>query len=155
MSPRPDDAEPDPHPEGDEPDLAPGGRLRLRVVGVILFAEAVALAAFAGYLLANLIGGSDQTTETQNTVIETVAFFVIAGLLALLGRGALGCRRWSRAPVFVTQLIALLGPGLSVLQGDLWYRFVVGVPLAAGATVALLLVLTPSAGAAYDEAESD
>jgi hypothetical protein len=143
----------DPAPD-ETPDLVEGGLLRLRVVAAILVLEAVGLALFAGYLALNLVLGTEETTATTNTVIETVAFVVFAVVLALLGRGALHARRWARAPIVVTQLLTLLGPGVNIVQGDLWYRFVLGVPLCLGAVVALVLTLTPSVTAAMEASEA-
>ena len=142
-----------------EPDLPSGadpatGRRLAAVAAAIVAAEAVALLVFAGYLLVNLVGGSEETTATSNTVIEIVAFAVMAVLLALVARGVLRCRRWARAPLVVTQLLTLLGPGWNMLQGDLWYRWVLGLPLTVGAAVALVLALTPAVSAAIEENEA-
>ena len=123
---------------------APSGGVRLLVVAAIVAAQAVGLFAFAVYLIVNLVAGTHETTATRNTVIETVAFIVVAGLLGLVARGCLRAQRWTRAPVLVVELIALLGVGRPMLQGDLWYRFVLGIPITVGAIVAIVLMLTPT-----------
>lgn len=146
-SPAPDNAAPAPI---DLPEHA-AARLRLRLVAAVLAAEAVGLFVFATFLLANLIGGSEETTETRNTVIETVAFFVIAGVLALLSRGCWRGRRWARAPVLVAQLIALFGIGANLVQGDLWYGLLLGVPLCVGSALSILALVTPAVTAVLEQ----
>lgn len=126
------------------------GRRRLLVVAAVLAAEAALLFGFAWYLVVNLVAGTKQTTATRNTVIETVAFFGVAGVLLLLAFGAARCRRWARSPTVLVELIALLGVGWPLLQGGVWYRYLLGVPLSVGAAAAVVLVLTPAVTAALD-----
>lgn len=140
--------------EAVDPAVLESGRRRLRFVAGVLEAEAAALLGVTIFLVANLVGGSQETTETKNTVIETVGFFGFAVVLMLLARGCLRARRWARAPVIVVQLIALLGIGLNLLQGDLWYGYLLGVPLTLGSALAALALLTPSVGALLDLDES-
>ena len=135
--------------EVSEPTLA-AGRRRLRIVAAILVVQAVGLAMFAGYLVVNLVGGSKQTTATSNTVIEIVAFVVVCVVLVLLARGCLRAQRWARAPVLVVELITLLGIGWPMLQGSMWYRLPLGLPVTLGSLAAIVLLLTPSTTAVLE-----
>ena len=120
------------------------GRRRLLFVAVVLLAEAVALLGVSIFLTANLLGGSEETTDTRNTVIEAVSFVVFAALLVLLARGCVRARRWARAPVIVVQLLCLLGVSINLLQGDLWYSLPLGIPLTIANVLVVLALLTPS-----------
>jgi hypothetical protein len=140
---------------GDEPAdqdrLVAVAQTRLRIIAAVLAFEAVAIVGVAVYLVVNLIAGTERGTETENTVIEIVAFTVIGGLLLLLARGCLRARAWARAPVVLAQLIAFFGVGVNILQGDLWYRWVLGLPLTLGALAAAVLILTPAVTALLHE----
>jgi hypothetical protein len=130
--------------------LVATGRRRLAVVAVVVFAEALALLAFAGFLVIGLF--TEEADDARNAVIEAVSFGVLGVLLIGLAYVTFRARRWSRGPVVTTQLLALLGPGIPLLQGDLWYARWIGVPLVAGSAVAIVLMLTPPVVAAlYDD----
>ncbi|GAB3030203.1 hypothetical protein GCM10027052_03000 [Parafrigoribacterium mesophilum] len=132
----------DPAPAPDE------GRMRapvlVRILVVLLVAEAAALAAAAVFLLVELLA------ETPQSYAAAVAIFALTALaaawLVMVAVNTLRGRPWVRAAAMVWQVLQI-GLGIGSLQG-LFAREDVGWFLIVPAVVVIVLLFTPSVLAA-------
>lgn len=94
-------------------------------------------------------------TRASRAVVGSGAAIILlayAGLLAMVARGVLRGRRWSRAPAIATQLIQL--PIAWSFRGGqtTWFALLLGV---VSLTVIVCLLLPASTRAFVDEAASE
>ena len=86
----------------------------LRILAVLLFAEAAALAVATVYLVVELLA------ETPQSYATAVAILVLAALaavwLTIVAVNTLRCRPWVRAAAMVWQVLQI-GLGIGSLQG--------------------------------------
>jgi hypothetical protein len=132
----------------DEGSAAGDRRMRtpalLRILAVLLFVEAGALAAAAVYLLIELLA------ETPRSYAAAVAILVLTALaavwLAMVAVNTLRGRPWVRAAAMVWQVLQI-GLGIGSLQG-LFAREDIGWFLIVPAVVVIGLLFTPAVLAA-------
>jgi hypothetical protein len=119
----------------DEPMRAP---VLLKILAVLLFAEAAALAAGAVFLLVELL------VETPQSYAAAVAILAITALaavwLAIIGVNTLRGRPWVRAAAMVWQVLQI-GLGIGSMQG-LFPREDIGWFLIVPAIVVIALLFT-------------
>lgn len=105
--------------ERNDPEAAPGEERMpapalLRILAVLLFAEAAALAVATVYLVVELLA------ETPQSYATAVAILVLAALaavwLTIVAVNTLRCRPWVRAAAMVWQVLQI-GLGIGSLQG--------------------------------------
>jgi hypothetical protein len=129
--------------ERNDPDAAPGDeRMRapvlLKILVLLLFAEAAALAAGAVFLLVELL------VETPQSYAAAVAILALTALaavwLAIIGVNTLRGRPWVRAAALVWQVLQI-GLGIGSLQG-LFPREDIGWFLIAPAILVIVLLFT-------------
>ncbi len=116
----------------------------VRILVVLLVAEAAALAAAAVFLLVELLA------ETPQSYAAAVAIFALTALaaawLVMVAVNTLRGRPWVRAAAMVWQVLQI-GLGIGSLQG-LFAREDVGWFLIVPAVVVIVLLFTPSVLAA-------
>jgi hypothetical protein len=129
--------------ERNDPEAAPDDEsmrapVLLKILAVLLFAEAAALAAGAVFLLVELL------VETPQSYAAAVAILAITALaavwLAIIGVNTLRGRPWVRAAALVWQVLQI-GLGIGSLQG-LFPREDIGWFLIAPAIVVIALLFT-------------
>ncbi|HUG49743.1 MAG TPA: hypothetical protein VLZ78_01975 [Terrimesophilobacter sp.] len=126
----------DPEPAPDEERMrAPA---LLKILAVLLFAEAAALAAGAAFLLVEIL------VETPQSYAAAVAILALTALaavwLAIIGVNTLRGRPWVRAAAMVWQVLQI-GLGIGSMQG-LFPRADIGWFLIVPAVVVIALLFT-------------
>ncbi len=120
-------------PADSESDREQAARL-LRIVAVIVFAEALAALAFSITEFAHV------DTRRPTVAVTTGAFVLLYAVgLGLSAYGAYRLRRWCRSPIVLTQLIQL-GLAWSFLGGATTW---ISVALAVPAVAVLVVVFLP------------
>jgi hypothetical protein len=123
----------------------PGRPRALTAAAGLEAAEGVAALAFGLFVGWETLFGDPQDVGSAIGV-TLMAFLAGAGMLAV-ARGLLRARRWGRAPAMVTQLFGLF-IAWNLIQSD---QYGYGVPLAGGAVIAVVLLLSrPITEAQYD-----
>jgi len=112
---------------------------RLTLAAVLAGLEGLALLVGGGYVLVrSLTGGTD---DTRQSVTTGITLMVLAALPLLAARGLLLCRRWSRGPAVITQILAL-PVAWNLLQADS-LLIPGGIVLAVVAVTALVMLMHP------------
>lgn len=110
----------------------------LKILAVLLFAEAAALAAGAVFLLVEIL------VETPQSYAAAVAILALTALaavwLAIIGVNTLRARPWVRAAAMVWQVLQI-GLGIGSMQG-LFPRADIGWFLIVPAVVVIALLFT-------------
>jgi hypothetical protein len=110
----------------------------LKILAVLLFAEAAALAAGAVFLLVEIL------VETPQSYAAAVAILALTALaavwLAIIGVNTLRGRPWVRAAAMVWQVLQI-GLGIGSMQG-LFPREDIGLFLIVPAVVVIALLFT-------------
>lgn len=110
---------------------------RVTYAAVLAGIEGIALLAGGLWVLVRgIAGGAD---DRQQAVTLGITLVVLALLPLLAARGLLLCRRWSRGPAMITQLMAL-PVAYSLLQADSM-AIPAGIALAVVAVAALVLLV--------------
>lgn len=122
---------------------------RIVIVAAVIEA-AQGLAALAGGLYVGWETLVGRPADPVSAIGVTVLALMGGAGMCAVARGLLRRERWSRSPAVLTQLFAL-PVSWSLLQSD---QFGYGLPLAAGAVIALVLLLSAPAARALAETES-
>ncbi|MEO6505806.1 MAG: hypothetical protein ABIW36_07365 [Terrimesophilobacter sp.] len=105
--------------ERNDPEAAPGEERMpapalLRILAVLLFAEAAALAVATVYLVVELLA---ETPQSYATAVAILALAALAAVwLMIVAVNTLRCRPWVRAAAMVWQVLQI-GLGIGSLQG--------------------------------------
>lgn len=126
-----------PPEQGSEP-MSPQGRKRARSAGLLLGLEALALAAFAVWVIVDGIGSPD----AGRAVGEGVTLLVLAALGALMTRSLMSGNGFARTPALIWQVIVLLA-GFFLAQSD--QPLLGGIIAIAGLGGIVLTALVPHA----------
>jgi hypothetical protein len=132
-------------------DPGPGPAAAGRLPRAIQLAAGLALAEAAGFVVYG-VALVVQAARGDRSSVQNVALLVVlvvgwgAGLV-FAARGLLGRRRWSRAPLVVSQLL-LVAVGLPLAEGPVarW----AGVALVAASVLAVGALLTPAVTGALE-----
>ncbi|MET7935219.1 hypothetical protein [Streptomyces sp. NPDC005322] len=126
-----------------EADAAPAGPrpARLTAASVLAAVEGVVLLGFGVYVLIMGLTGDPESPQQAETLGVTV--LALAALPLLAARGLWRCRRWSRGPAMITQLMAL-PVAWTLIQNDGWLM-IAGVATALVALAGLALLINPTA----------
>ncbi|MGK5626867.1 hypothetical protein [Streptomyces sp. URMC 123] len=125
------------------PDRAPAEPrpARLTAAAALAGVEGLALAALGVYLLVmGLLGDPDSPRQAETGGLTLLA---LAALPLVAARGLLLCRRWSRGPALITQLMAV--PVVWTLVDTGGALVAAGVALAVAAATVLVLLINPTA----------
>ncbi|MCN9240044.1 hypothetical protein NGF19_04440 [Streptomyces sp. RY43-2] len=109
---------------------------RLTVAAALAGLEGLALTVGGVWMLVLGLTGSD---DRQQAVTGGITLIVLALLPLLAARGLLLCRRWSRGPAVITQILAL-PVAYNLLQADS-VAIPAGIVLAVVAVTALVLLV--------------
>ncbi len=111
----------------------------MRIAAGVAFLQALGLGVFALVVVVEALRGD--RSSMANALLLAALLLAWAATLALCARGLLRRRRWSRAPLVMSELL-LLAVGIPLVQGAgaRW----AGVLLVVGAVVGLLSVLSPA-----------
>ncbi|URN15058.1 MULTISPECIES: hypothetical protein [Streptomyces] len=113
---------------------------RVTAAAAVTGLEALALVAGGVYVLVNTLTG---TPDGVTQALTGGATLIVLGLIPLLAaRGLLLCRRWSRGPAIVTQILAL-PVAYTLLTGE-GAAVPAGIALAVAAVAALVLLVHPA-----------
>ncbi|MEV6651406.1 hypothetical protein [Streptomyces sp. NPDC051219] len=132
-----------PAPTGPSPGLRPGGTppARLTAAAALTALEGIALAAVGVYLLVmGLLGDPDSAQQAETGGLTLIALAVIPLAAA---RGLRLCRRWSRGPALIMQLIAVPVVWTLVQTGGVMTA--AGIALGVVAAAVLALLVNPTA----------
>ncbi len=123
-------------PTEGRPPAVPGP---MRLAAVVAVAQAVGLGLYAVVVLVQALSGDRSSVTSAVLLMALVVGW--AAVLLLAARGLLRRRRWSRAPLVLSELL-LLAVGIPLVQGAgaRW----AGVLLVVGGAVGLLSVLSPA-----------
>ena len=106
-----------------------------------LLATWLEVAALSVYAVVVVFRASHaDASSAMNVALLCVVLFTWAGGLALAARGLNAGRRWARAPLVVTQLLAVAVSVPLVQAGVRW----IGWPLLAGSAAALVALFAPA-----------
>lgn len=114
---------------------------RLSAAAALAAAEGVVLAVLGVWVLIQGLGGDPESPEQAEMLGVTV--LVLSALPLAAGRGLWLCRRWSRGPAMITQLMALPVAWTLIQNGG--GLIAVGTAIAAAAVAVLALLLNPTA----------
>ncbi|UNO40002.1 hypothetical protein [Streptomyces sp. MST-110588] len=120
----------------------PGGPrpARLSAAAVLTGIEGLALAALGVYMLVDgLVGHPDSARQAETGGLTVLALAVLPLIAA---RGLWLCRRWSRGPSLITQIVAL--PVAWTLVNGGGALIAAGVVVALVALVVLVLLVNPT-----------
>jgi hypothetical protein len=118
----------------------------LSVAAAVLALQGVAALLLGGFVaVETLVGDPD---DVASSLFEAAFGLGVGAGLLWVARGALRCERWSRSPGVVAQIFALPVIYTTLQSG----QYLVAVPLAVTAAVALVALLAPpTAKALYGE----
>lgn len=110
----------------------------LRWAVVLVLAEALVVAAIAGYLVVEDVTASP--TDPAGAIAVTAYFAALAALLGVLCRALWRRRAWARGPAFFLQLM-LLPIGYYMMAGGLAW---LGVPVILLGLLGAVLLVAPA-----------